>query len=347
MEIQDQRFGIEIEFTGITRYEAAQVATRYFGTPLLTTRHYGQDAYKVQDDENRTWKFIYDSSIVAERKSGGRRVSADGSFKVEMVSPICRYADIPTIQELVRQLRGAGAFASKQCGIHVHVDASAFEAATLKNLINIVASKEDLMYKALQVEVEREYYCKKADPRFIDEINRVRPWSRDQVMRVWEGNGRAPSQTRYHCLNLASIPEHGTVEFRLFNSDIHHAGKIKAYIQLSLAITAQALNQKGASRIKTQTSNEKYTFRTWLLRLGMIGDEFKTARTHLLEHLDGCIAWKDPAQAEQQKERLRQKREKEREQRVQEASQQEQDPQPAIEDMEAGADEDLDLAMSM
>jgi hypothetical protein len=42
----------------------------------------------------------------------------------------------------------------------------------------------------------------------------------------------------------------------------------------------------------------------------MIGDEFKTARTHLLEHLDGCIAWKDPAQAQAQKERLRQKREK-------------------------------------
>ena len=31
----------------------------------------------------------------------------------------------------------------------------------------------------------------------------------------------------------------------------------------------------------------------------------------MLEHLDGCIAWKDPAQAEQQKERLRARREKE------------------------------------
>lgn len=32
---------------------------------------------------------------------------------------------------------------------------------------------------------------------------------------------------------------------------------------------------------------------------------------HLLEHLDGCIAWKDPAQALAQKERMRQKKEKE------------------------------------
>ncbi len=105
----------------------------------------------------------------------------------------------------------------------------------------------------------------------------------------------------------------GTVEFRLFNGTLH-AGKIKAYIQFCLAIGAQALNQSCASRRKTQTTNEKYTFRTWLLRLGLNGDEFSTARQHLLANLDGCIAWRDPAQAEAQKERLKQKKEKEQEQ---------------------------------
>lgn len=72
-----------------------------------------------------------------------------------------------------------------------------------------------------------------------------------------------------------------------------------------MAISNQALTQAKASRRKTYSSNKKYTFRTWLLRLGMIGDEFKTARYHLLKHLEGCIAWKDPAQAEAQKERLK------------------------------------------
>ena len=43
----------------------------------------------------------------------------------------------------------------------------------------------------------------------------------------------------------------------------------------------------------------------------MIGDEFKTARKFLLENLEGGIAWKDPAQAERQKERMRAKKEKE------------------------------------
>ena len=44
------------------------------------------------------------------------------------------------------------------------------------------------------------------------------------------------------------------------------------------------------------------------MRLGLIGDEFKTARQHLLKNLEGNIAWKDPAQAERQRERLMQQR---------------------------------------
>jgi len=35
----------------------------------------------------------------------------------------------------------------------------------------------------------------------------------------------------------------------------------------------------------------------------LIGEEFKTARLHLLKNLEGNIAWKDPAQAEAQKQR--------------------------------------------
>jgi len=84
------------------------------------------------------------------------------------------------------------------------------------------------------------------------------------------------------------------VEFRLFNSTTH-AGKIKAYIQFCLAISHQALTPKSASARKTQTDNEKYTFRTWLLRLGLIGDEFRTARLHLLAKLEGNTAWRHVA----------------------------------------------------
>ena len=226
-----------------------------------------------------------------------------------------------TIQEIIRKLKEHGALTNGSCGIHVHINAEPFDARTLRNITNIMAAKEDLIYKALGVSVDRQHrWCQPVDTRFLEELNRRKPKSMEAVERIWyNGESRRDQHyddSRYHCLNLHSVFQKGTVEFRLFNGTLH-AGKIKAYIQFCLAIGAQALNQSCASRRKTQTSNEKYTFRTWLLRLGLNGEEFATARQHLLANLPGCIAWKDPAQAEAQKERMRQKREKELAERIQ------------------------------
>ena len=219
--------------------------------------------------------------------------------------------DIETIQEIVRKLRAGGAKVNSSCGIHVHVDASSHTPQTLRNIVNIMASKEDLLYKALQVRVSREHYCMKADTRFLDDLNHKRPTTMSEVEQLWYNGATGRyyhyDETRYHGLNLHSVFSKGTIEFRMFNSTLH-AGEIKSYIQLCLAISHQALVQKSASRTKTHPENEKYTFRTWLLRLGLIGDEFKTARQHLLKNLEGNIAWRDPAQAEAQKERLAAKR---------------------------------------
>lgn len=147
--------------------------------------------------------------------------------------------------------------------------------------------------------------------------------------------GRHYHDSRYHCLNLHSVFQKGTIEFRLFNSTTH-AGKVKTYIQFCLAISGQALNQTCAATRKTTSTNEKYTFRTWLLRLGMIGDEFKTARKFLLENLEGGIAWKDPVQAEKQKERLKAKKEKEESLRASEEAVQEEPIEEAEECQEQG-----------
>ncbi len=289
--------------TGITRAKAAKVMAGYFHCDAAAIGGV-YDTYTVRDGQNRIWKVVRDASITSENERGA---SADDDYRVELVSPICRYEDIPTVQELVRQLRHAGARVNDSCGIHVHVDASTHTPQTLRNVVNIMAAKEDILYRALQIHVDRERYCKKADLRFLDDVNRKRPKSLGELERLWY-NGSSHrnnhyDRSRYHALNLHSVFSKGTIEFRLFNSTLH-AGEVKSYIQLCLAISHQGLVQRCASHNRTQSANEKYTFRTWLLRLGLIGDEFKTARQHLLKHLEGNIAWKDPAQAEAQKKRL-------------------------------------------
>lgn len=304
---KDQKFGIEIELTGLARASAADIIAKYFDTePCHENGIY--DTYIIMDRQNRKWKVVRDSSIHCTDSHG---TSAGGDHAVEVVSPICVYDDIVTIQHIIRALRAGGAVANYSCGIHIHINGAPYDAKTLRNLTNIMNSKEDLIYKALNVNVARENgYCKKTDQSFLEELNRKKPKSIEAVQKIWykgdDGSFFHYHESRYHCLNLHSLFSKGTIEFRLFNSTTH-AGKIKAYIQFCLAISNQALTQRCASRRVTASSNEKYTFRTWLLRLGMIGDEFKTARLHLLKNLDGCIAWKDPHQAELQRERLAQR----------------------------------------
>ena len=85
---------------------------------------------------------------------------------------------------------------------------------------------------------------------------------------------------------------HGTVEFRLFNATLH-AGEVKANIVLAMAISAQAINQQKTLAHKTPVGdNPAFTFRTFLLRLGLIGPEYKNVREHLLKNLPGDRAWR-------------------------------------------------------
>ena len=293
--MKTQTFGTEIEMTGITRARAAEVIAEYFGTASQYEGG-GYKTYTATDGKGRTWKAMYDSSIVAYKKVNGRKVSAGDDYKTEMVTPILTYDDMEDLQEIIRQLRKAGAMVNTSCGMHVHIGAERFTPQTLRNIVNIIASKEDILYKALQIDPNRLRYCKKTNEQLLETINKRKPRTMAQLKEIWYredpyGTSHHYNQTRYHGLNLHATFTKGTVEFRLFNSTLH-AGEAKAYIQFCLAVTHQALTQSKASAKKTVTDNEKYAFRCWMLRLGLNGDEFKTCRLHFLKHLEGNSAWR-------------------------------------------------------
>ena len=86
MDLKEQRFGIEIEMTGITREAAAETAAEYFGT---RSRYIGTyyDVYAALDPEGRQWKFMSDGSIDAQKRVGGKKISTDREYQTEMVSP--------------------------------------------------------------------------------------------------------------------------------------------------------------------------------------------------------------------------------------------------------------------
>ena len=145
-------------------------------------------------------------------------------------------------------------------------------------------------------------------PKFLDNLNRRKPRTMSELVDIWyTSNGANYGRTqhyndsRYHMLNLHATFTKGTVEFRLFQFDAPsngkqnglHAGQLKSYIQLCIALSQMAKTLKSASPKPQQTENPKYAMRTWLLRLGFIGEEFATAREILTKHLDGDASFRN------------------------------------------------------
>ena len=318
--IKKQKFGVEVECTGLTRAAAAKAVSKVLGNSV---EHLGgsYDRYDIKDSKNRTWKIVSDSSIRCTTKNGS---AASRMYSVELVTPILEYEDMATLQEVVRSIRRSGGICNESTGIHIHIDFTPYDARTLRNLVNIFASKEDMLYQALQVKSEREqHYCRKVDKRFLEELNRRKPTDLQTIKRLWYGDDREYhphyDSSRYRCLNLHPVFTDNNIEVRAFNSCLN-AGVLRAYISLVLAVSNQALTQKSASPRVTQSENPRYTFRTWLIRIGLNGQEFKNCRKHLLSHLEGNIAWLHQEDAITQRERLKQERIAAREQRVEPVS---------------------------
>ena len=271
---------------------------KYLGAPTFAYQ-IGYYTWSAWDAQGREWKFQRDVSI-----------EGPDSEKCEMVTPILTYADMDTLQELVRRLRKAGAKSdyTRGCGVHIHIGAKGHTAQTLRNLANIMASHESLLADALALDHYRmSRYCRTVNPRFIREINDRKPSTMSELADIWytanyasSGRNEHYNDSRYHMLNLHATFTKGTVEFRLFQFDAPtadrknglHAGQLKSYIQLCLALSQMAKTVKTASPKPQQNDNPKYAMRTWLLRLGFIGEEFATARDVLTRNLAGDAAFR-------------------------------------------------------
>ena len=288
MLLKEQNFGVEIELVKITREKAAAIIACYFGTEAWNAaRQFGYRAWAAEDRKGRTWKCVSDASL--NDRNGG----------CEVVTPILQYEDIEDLQKIVRLLRENGAKADSSCGIHVHVDASRHTVDSLQRLMNFAVGRQDLFYEALNISSYRSgRFCKKMNKNLLTAMKHDNVRTKDSVERIWYSslndgytgtNNRAHyNVTRYHGINLHAFFTKGTVEFRLFNGTTH-AGKIKAYIQFCLAMSAWAIEAKettgrlffkSAAKL-TKEQKRQLMLRVLKNRLGLKDWEFRTARLHL------------------------------------------------------------------
>ena len=288
MNIYEQTFGTELEYTHIGRERAAKAIQSVVGG---TVRYVGgpYDAWECRATDGRVWRAVNDSSLS----------DVPSNFRAEVVTPILKYADIETLQEVVRALRRAGAKATATCSQHLHLGLEKFSPEQIANFVKMFYKQEELILKALGTsEARLANYTRRTDPEFIERLTSRKPHTDGELNRAWFGysnpNPEHYDRSRYHSLNLACLWRQRTAEIRCAEGSTH-SGEIKSVVVFGLALAVKAFNSKAASAAKREynPASAKYDLRVFLLRLGLIGPEFKTVRYHLLKRLPGSAAWKN------------------------------------------------------
>ena len=134
--IRSLTFGTELEYTGIARQVAAQAIQSVIGGTIHHRPDLGYDTWQIKSPDGRIWKAISDGSL-----------GADGGC--EVVTPILRWEDMDTLQEVVRALRKAGAKATSETSQHIHIGAQSFNPTQIANFAKIFYKQEELILKSL------------------------------------------------------------------------------------------------------------------------------------------------------------------------------------------------------
>lgn len=249
------RFGIAIEVIGVSDRESAYAVAQ-------AIRGHRPAPDRVVDAAGRVWQ----------------------ASQCTIVSPILDYTDIEVLQTIIRGVREAGGRASPYGGIHIHVNGKELDAEALAMLAIAIAQEEKGIAVSLGVRPPRALIgLRTGDPAQLVEGSAVqRGWRQARA-------GNAPDCLQGHDL----LRQQGTayrdpIEFRwfAFRTGFLHAGEVKAYIQFALALVAAIKCARGelvAAGEPMAGRRPRQEFHDFLLALGLVGDEFKTARHHMLK----------------------------------------------------------------
>ena len=167
--------------------------------------------------------------------------------------------------------------ATEPINLEIELPLEGYRGQSLRNLMNIIYSKQPLIKKALALDTDL------VDDKTITALS-------EQPMTTLEHFQKALED--HNCPGIDLDFKNETITFKLGQGG-NDPERVEAATQLLALVNlcARRSKQNISAKVKA-TDNEKYTFRTWLLRLGMIGGDYKLARRVLLENLSGNSAFR-------------------------------------------------------
>lgn len=163
---------------------------------------------------------------------------------------------------------------------------SQHNGVSLRNLVNLIYSRGRLISKATGghfhvetdlVETLRDDSCTYTVANFIEALKSYEA----QCGTAMEGLVITEEKVSFTGFPTASDYDHLT-----------------AFGHLAILMNQQAISQKRIQAKDVNDENEKYALRTWLLRLGMNGPDFKETRKILMEKLSGHAAFRTDEEAQ-------------------------------------------------
>ena len=181
-------------------------------------------------------------------------------------------------------------------GAVVSLPLTGHTAESLKNLVTMIYSKGALISKATGgvFVAEKDLVDAILDENSLHSVNALRGFLAGYEQEY--GSGILGMKVGEDRIVFDGFPD---------RVDADH---VKTFTQLVSCMARTAKKQKRVVARETEAENERYSMRTWLLRIGMNGPEFKEARKHLMENLTGHTAFRTAEEAERAKAKAQKKR---------------------------------------
>ena len=228
---------------------------------------------------------VYQGAPSFAYKFGAYIANKNGSIDV---------ADNEADLEILREMHAKGiiddAWDAEREVLSIELPMEGHTGGTLTNLVRILACRSYFINKSIGCEGAFDI-----NERFLERLDEKKPESILEFIRIVEETGNCNCGIEFS-LNKICFCGFPVSE----DSD-----KVKAWMDLASLINKMAFEQKSVRIEKPQTDNEKYSFRVWLLRLGMTGEHYKITRQVLLKNLSGNGAFRTEAQAEAFREKHR------------------------------------------
>lgn len=231
------RVGIEIEFTGISRNEAADVLVKHFNSFKVSEEY--SDKGEVRHRHKVTNPFNGDNWYIVEDRSIQAYVCGKETFctdyMCELVTPVLE--NFSDLEAILGKLSNSGAIVNTSCGCHIHIDCPK-GVVYVDNLIRTFFNDQDKLKGKWCIPNHRlNNYCKLFPRVFIEgylgntftSIEEIKDYFYDNLSKG-ESRNHCKNSARYYALNIDSIHKRNTIELRFFNSTLCWA-VFKTYLE--------------------------------------------------------------------------------------------------------------------